>query len=102
MRLAKHIYSLSDGLPKNEIYGLTGQLRRAAVSIPANIAEGYGRNNRKEYLQFLGVSSGSNCELLTLLLLAKDVYPRLDVQEAIELTNRVGQMLTRLKQSLRA
>jgi four helix bundle protein len=59
--------------PKVEIYGLTSQLQRAAVSVPANIAEGYERNHRKEYLQFLFVAKGSLGELDTLLLLVRDL-----------------------------
>ena len=67
------IYKASQKFPKEEIYGLSAQLRRAAVSIPSNIAEGYERNHRKEYIQFLFVSKGSLGELETQLLLAKDL-----------------------------
>lgn len=71
--LTLEIYRLAKAFPKQEIYGLTSQLQRAAVSIPANIAEGYERNHRKEYLQFLFIAKGSLGEVETYLLLAKDL-----------------------------
>jgi four helix bundle protein len=61
------------GFPQAEVYGLTSQLRRAAVSVPANIAEGYGREYRKEYIQFLRVAQGSLKELETHLILASRI-----------------------------
>jgi four helix bundle protein len=67
------IYRLTKKFPKAEMYGLTSQLQRASVSVPANIAEGYERNHRKEYLQFLYISRGSLGEMETLLMLAKDL-----------------------------
>lgn len=71
--LTLDIYKASKKFPKEEMYGLSSQLRRAAVSIPANIAEGYERNHRKEYMQFLFVSKGSLGEVETQLLLARDL-----------------------------
>ncbi len=71
--LTVDIYKLSKKFPKEELYGLTSQLRRAAVSIPANIAEGYERNHRKEYLQFLYIAKGSLGEVETYFLLAGDL-----------------------------
>jgi len=71
--LTLDLYRITKQFPKAEIYGLTSQLQRAAVSIPANIAEGYERNHRKEYLQFLFVAKGSLGERDTLLLLARDL-----------------------------
>jgi len=71
--LTLEIYRLTKTFPKEEAYGLTSQMQRAAVSVTANIAEGYERNHRKEYLQFLFISKGSLGELETFLLLARDL-----------------------------
>lgn len=70
MNITEDIYRLSAEFPKEEKYGLTSQIRRSAVSVPSNIAEGAGRNSGKEFRQFLGISSGSSNELLTQLLLS--------------------------------
>ncbi|NOT96903.1 MAG: four helix bundle protein [Nitrospira sp.] len=70
MDLAANVYSLTARFPKEELYGLTSQIRRAAVSIPSNIAEGAARHSRKEFIQFLHIASGSVAELETQLLLA--------------------------------
>lgn len=71
--LTLQIYKLSKSFPKDELYGMTSQLRRAAASIVANISEGYERNHRKEYLQFLHISRGSLGEVETYLMLARDL-----------------------------
>ena len=68
--LAKKIYQISEAFPKTELYGLTTQLRRAAISIPSNIAEGHTRRHTKEFRQFLHVALGSLAEVETLLVLA--------------------------------
>jgi len=73
MELATQVYSLTSQFPKEELYGLTAQLRRSAVSIPSNIAEGAARHSRKEFIQFLHVASGSVAELETQLLLASRI-----------------------------
>ena len=67
------VYRATRGFPATERYGLSAQLRRAAVSIPSNIAEGYGRKTRGEYLQFLAIARGSVYELQTQLLLSTDL-----------------------------
>ncbi len=70
MDLAAQVYSLTAKFPKEELYGLTSQIRRSAVSIPSNIAEGAARHSRKEFIQFLHIASGSVAELETQFLLA--------------------------------
>ena len=70
MDLAAQVYSLTARFPKEELYGLTSQIRRSAVSIPSNIAEGAARHSRNEFIHFLHIASGSVAELETQLLLA--------------------------------
>ena len=72
-QLCLEVYKATGEFPKHELYGITAQLRRAAVSIPSNIAEGYGRKTTKEYIQFLYVAYGSICELETQILLSGDL-----------------------------
>jgi four helix bundle protein len=71
VQLSLAVYKLTAGYPDSERFGLTNQLRRASVSIASNIAEGYGRSTRGEYLLFLGHARGSNCELQTQLVIAE-------------------------------
>lgn len=71
--LVKEIYRLTQGFPAAESYGLTNQIRRAAVSIASNIAEGQGRNSPKEFRQFLSISLGSTAELETQLVIAQEI-----------------------------
>lgn len=72
-KLVKDIYALTKSFPKEETYGITSQIRRSAVSVPANIAEGHGRNHNKDSIQFFHISRGSLYELETLLILANDL-----------------------------
>jgi len=95
MQLAICVYKLTQSFPREELYGLNSQIRRAAVSLPSNIAEGHGRLNTAEFRQFLGVARGSNCELQTQLELARALgygNPKL-VDEAEGLSNEVGKMI---------
>ena len=105
MDLAESVYHLSYSFPKEEIYGLTSQIRRASVSVASNIAEGSGRRTKKDFLYFLSIASGSLRELETQVLLAgrigflkADEKNKLKVEEKLE---SVGRLLTLLKRSLR-
>ena len=69
----KQTYQLTQKFPKTEIYGLTNQIRRAAISIPSNIAEGQGRNSAKEFRQFLAIALGSIAEVETQLIIAREI-----------------------------
>ena len=73
MKLVKQIYLITANFPKEETYGLVSQIRRSAISIPSNIAEGAARNSNKEFIQFLYVSLGSLAELETQLLLSQEI-----------------------------
>jgi four helix bundle protein len=103
MELAQLIYQLTEPFPKREIYGLASQLRRAAVSVPSNIAEGYGRGSRREYLQFLAIAQGSLKELETQVILAERLTYASAAQSAriLAKSEAVGKMLGALIRSLK-
>ena len=102
MELALRVYAVTAEFPQAEIYGLTSQMRRAAVSIASNIAEGSVRGTRKDFKQFVAIARGSNCELQTQLLLARELKFGIagSIAEVEELTNEVGQMLAGLSKYL--
>ena len=102
MTLAEGCYLLTRAFPKDELYGMTSQIRRAAASIPANIAEAYGRESRGEYIQFLRVAQGSLKELETHLLLSQRVRlgPEKNFGPVLDQCETVGKMLRALIRSL--
>ena len=95
-RLVLEVYRITKDFPKSEIYGLAQQMRRAAISLPSNVAEGYGRRHKTEYKQFLSIAYGSLSELETQYLLSVDLgYTK--KSEIIEnLLKEVGSMLYRM------
>jgi len=102
MELVTEIYRSTEAFPKDEIYGLCGQIRRAAVSIPANIAEGQGRLTPGEFRQFLGYARGSLLELETLIAVAANLN-YLDHEKVTSLSVRtaeVGKLLNGLLNSV--
>lgn len=98
------VYGLTGDFPKAEIYGLSSQMRRAAVSVASNIAEGSARGTRKDFKQFVTIARGSNCELQTQLVIAGrlgfSASDKIDAAEA--LSHEVGQMLSGLSKYLTA
>jgi four helix bundle protein len=103
MQLTVAIYRLTQGFPREEIYGLTSQIRRAAVSVPSNIAEGQGRLNSAEFRQFLGIARGSVCEVQTQLEIARALQfgtPEL-LNDAESLSHEVGKMIYSFLESLK-
>ncbi|OGM05630.1 hypothetical protein A2125_00450 [Candidatus Woesebacteria bacterium GWB1_43_5] len=73
IKLVKEIYNVTKRFPKSELFALVDQIRRASVSIPSNIAEGYGRRSHKEYLQFYSIAYGSALEVETQLIISKEL-----------------------------
>jgi four helix bundle protein len=102
MDLAVACYRLTAAFPPSELYGLTSQIRRAASAIPANIAEGYGRRGRGDYLRFIGIAQGSLAELEIHLLLAQhlELGAETEIQSALVQADQIGRMLSGLHRSL--
>ena len=95
MDMVEEIYKISSLLPKEETFSLISQIRRAAVSVPSNIAEGNSRNSTKEYINFLGIARGSNSEVYTQLLICKKLgyLSEEQIKKAIALSEEIGKML---------
>lgn len=102
MDVARDVYHLTDGLPNKEEFRMTAQLIRAAISIPANIAEGNARGTRKDYANFVSIARGSTAELETLLTLVieTDLAPAARVNDLLSRVEEVGRMLNGLRRSL--
>lgn len=104
MDLAGLVYGASRTMPKEERYGLISQVRRAAVSIPSNLAEGHARSGTKEFLQFIAIAKGSLAEVETQMMLAErfDYINNESLDDVLSLSDEVNRMLTGLQKSLKA
>ncbi|VUZ84920.1 hypothetical protein MELA_01295 [Candidatus Methylomirabilis lanthanidiphila] len=102
-QLTLEVYRIACTFPSSEQYGLASQMKRAAVSIPSNIAEGYKRRSRKEYLQFLSIANGSTGELETQLLISKDLgfLDIEDFQRVSKLSEEISKGLGNLMKALK-
>ena len=100
--LVIEIYQASASFPKEELYGLTSQLRRAAISIPSNIAEGQGRDSTPEFLRFLSIAYGSICELQTQVIIAQRLEYLSDktANSLFELSAEVARIVNGLRNAL--
>lgn len=100
INLVKEIYKATNSFPSSELYGLVSQMRRSAVSIPSNIAEGKKRKTRKDFIQFLRIADGSAAELETQVIISKDLYQAVDFSKAEALLQEVQKMLTAMIKKL--
>ena len=98
MDLTDAVYKLTTLLPKSELFALSDQMRRAAISVPSNIAEGHGRQSEKAFRQFLSIAKGSVCELETQIYIGirQGFFSREDAQHVMNLCTEVRKMLTSL------
>lgn len=94
MQLVRSVYTLTQAFPNDEVFGLVAQIRRAAVSIPSNIAEGSARSSRRELAQFLNVAKGALSELDTQLLISADLEYLGAQHEVFQLVERVARLVT--------
>jgi len=101
MDIAEQVYSLTRSFPREEAFGLTAQMRRSAVSVASNIAEGFGRAQRRSFVQFLRIAQGSLKELETQALIAARVG-LLSVQQVASLMDQTGRLGKRLVQFVRS
>ena len=95
-QLSLAVYKITKKFPQNERSGMTAQMRRAAVSVPSNIAEGYGRKTTQDYIRFLYIAYGSTCELETQLLLSGDLG-YFDSESISEFQSKIGEIERMLK-----
>jgi len=104
MRLVTRIYLITKELPKNELYGLTSQIRRSSISLPSNIAEGYGRNSTNDYIRFLQIACGSLYEVQTQLeicrnleYLSKELFNEI-YEQSREIERMLNSLIRKLKE----
>ena len=102
MELVRNVYRLTQPFPKEELFGLTSQMRRAAASIPSNIAEGAARTGNREFAQFMNVARGSLSELETQLLIATDLGYIKEDDHVFHLLDRVSRLITGLHKTVRS
>jgi len=102
MELVTAIYRETRNFPKEEVYGLTSQIRRCAISIPSNIAEGFGRKSQQDFIRFLKISMGSLFELQTQLRIAKnlDYLEEVNFNTVFEESREIERMLSAFIQSI--
>jgi four helix bundle protein len=102
INMVKTIYGFTRSFPGEEMYGITMQMRRAGVSIPANIAEGQARSGKKEFLQFLGIAQGSLAEVETLLTISEDLgyLSKKNFEKTLQDCKEIARLLAALKRSL--
>lgn len=100
LEIAKEIYEITKLLPKEELFGLTSQIRRSAVSISSNIAEGRGRSSKKDFVNFLHIAQGSLFEVETQLILAKELY-KLDLKNLPKIIEEEQKMLSSIIKKLK-
>ena len=94
IRLVEKVYELTGQFPREELYGLISQMRRSAISIPSNIAEGSRRKDLPEYLQFLRVADASSAELETQVIISQKLYPNLGYADVISILEEVQKMMS--------
>ena len=104
MDLAEDVYRLTSGFPREELYRMTSQLTRAAISVPANIAEGHARGTRRDYANFLAIAKGSLMETETFLMLAERLgYGKQNpIDRTLSLVTEVSKMITAIRSKLLA
>ena len=103
MDLVKQVYDLTDRFPREELFGLTSQIRRAIVSVPSNIAEGQGRSSTKEFLKHLSIAYGSLMEVETQTLIGnmRNYISDKECESVLEKAAEVGRLINGLSNSLR-
>jgi four helix bundle protein len=102
MELARKIYLATQLFPKSEVFGITMQMRRAAVSISSNIAEGQGRNTKGEFVQFLGIAKGSLYELESQIILSEELnlFQKTGINDLLADCAEISRLLSGLRKSL--